>query len=879
MQSIAIDFIRNDFPETDKIFKRGENIFSLGGYALIDCDEETYTYNYKVGGNYGDYSVSIEKKNGTWNATCSCPYPYKGCKHAVACLLDIQQRLKRKKIVLENEEFPTEEYLTPEEIRRLALSARVEKAKKEKLTFIQGESFKGEHIVRNKNSREYTVTIYKADGESGHCSCPDFAYNHLSTCKHLIFAHSMLHKNKKLEEQGRSEVFPFVHFTWNARLQKPYCYFDHIPDDELKELVGTFFNENGIYTRTDLSHLYHLFYKFEDAPFTRFDGRLIDKINEYWLEREIKKIKSNYKMDLSFLKASLYPYQETGVMFSLFRKAAIIADEMGLGKTLQAICVAILKKQLFGFTKILIISPSSLKEQWQREIEKFTDEQSVIVSGNQMQRKKTYFTGEPLFRITNYEAVLRDVLTIRKFNPDFIILDEAQRIKNFETKTHRAILSIPKKHSLVITGTPIENKLEDLYSISQFSEIELFTPLWAFASRHFCLDRKKKDRVHGYKNLETIHEKAKDLILRRKKEEVFDCLPEQITNNYYVNLTEEQSGIQASCLQGVAFILAKKIITPMDYNKIQSLLQTARRACNSTYLVDRTTNISTKLPELKKIINDLVIQNNRKVIIFTEWTSMTYLVGKMLSEMGIDFVEFSGKIPVKKRQLLIDEFQGNPDCKAFVSTDSGGVGLNLQNADCVINVELPWNPAKLNQRIGRVNRIGQKSKTVNVINLIAKASIEERILAGINMKQELFDSVLDGRNDAVDMSSERKNEFINEIRTMLDEIPDKPVGKQPENAELEDNTPHFLNPEVLKEPEIDIEAEVITEEEQEPQKSSSIDKERSSQMKSVLEQGMGFLNSLSKMSTGKDLFDPEKENSIEVDDETGEVVLRFKLPQ
>src|SRR4030042_452326 len=122
---------------------------------------------------------------------------------------------------------------------------------------------------------------------------------------------------------------------------------------------------------------------------------------------------------------------------------------------------------------------------------------------------------------------------------------------------------------------------------------------------------------------------------------------------------------------------------------------------------------------------------------------MTFLIGKLLSNMKIKFVEFTGKIPVEKRQKLINEFMENSECKVFLSTDAGGLGLNLQNADVVINFELPWNPAKLNQRIGRIIRIGQKSKSVNIINLISKGSIEENVAAGIEMKQELFDAAIE----------------------------------------------------------------------------------------------------------------------------------------
>jgi len=148
---------------------------------------------------------------------------------------------------------------------------------------------------------------------------------------------------------------------------------------------------------------------------------------------------------------------------------------------------------------------------------------------------------------------------------------------------------------------------------------------------------------------------------------------------------------------------------------------------------------------------------------------MTYLIGKVLSDLKIDFVEFNGKVPIEKRHRLIEEFRDNPNCMVFLSTDAGSVGLNLQSTDCVINFEMPWNPAKLNQRIGRVNRIGQSSAKINVINLIAKKSIEERVLAGINIKQEVFDAVFDGGVAEVDLSQGKKDSFINKIREMLGE--------------------------------------------------------------------------------------------------------------
>ena len=344
----------------------------------------------------------------------------------------------------------------------------------------------------------------------------------------------------------------------------------------------------------------------------------------------------------------------------------------------------------------------------------------MVIAGGRKQRQNCYNQDDTLFKITNYEAVLRDVMIISRFKPDLIILDEAQRIKNFTTKTAEAVKSLPRRHALVLTGTPLENKLEDVYSIIQFLDPHMLSPLWKFAAEYFMLCKEKKGKILGYRNLDQLKTRLQSIVIRRRKEEVLSDLPEEVVNNYFLDLSAPQQKIHSGFLQSLVPLLHKKFLTPVDMKRIQDLLLLMRMVCDSTYLIDRKTNVSPKLKELEGIIDELVLQSGRKVVIFSEWTTMTFLIAKQLSEAGIQFVELSGKVPVKKRQLLIDEFTNNPKCKVFLSTDAGGTGLNLQAADCVINFELPWNPAKMNQRIGRVSRIGQKSNCINVVNLISK---------------------------------------------------------------------------------------------------------------------------------------------------------------
>ena len=886
LNQVVYEKIKSEIAASETIFSRGETLYSLGNYKLIEENLEGNEgfYRYEFDGNYGVYTVSLKINENSISSECDCPYPRRGCKHTVAALLDILQRNKR---IDKGPADDLHDSLTPEEIRRIALESREKRAGREHLSLIRGETYKGVHKVQTESGKIYDVTIHSPEKRSGHCTCRDFATNHLDTCKHLIFVHKELRRDKAFLKSADGEVFPFVHLYWNSRQQKPVCYYERIEDETISKEIQSIFNEKGVYVRESLNRLEKLYLTYAESGILQFDSYLLEKMEEVLFNRETAKIKRRYKADYSFLKTELYPYQKEGVEFSLFKKSVIIGDEMGLGKTLQAITAAVLKKDVFGFRKVLVVSPSSVKDQWKREITRFTDESAVVVEGPADKRKEIYTQHSGYFKITNYEAVLRDFPVISRWRPDLIILDEAQRIKNFETKTYRAILSIPHNHSLVITGTPLENKLEDIYSIVQFSDSSLLTPLWAFAANHMYLSKSGSNKVLGYKNLDIVHEKLKNLVIRRTKEAVFTNLPKQLDKNYFLELSREQREIHQSLLSNLLVIVNKKVLTPMDIKRMQRILLSMRMVCNSTYLVDKDTNISPKLSELALILKDLVIDNKHKVLIFSEWTTMTYLISKVLSDMGIAFVDFSGKIPVKKRQLLVDEFQNNPECRVFLSTDAGGVGLNLQNADCLINFELPWNPARLNQRIGRINRIGQKSQSINVINLISRDSIEEKVYAGIQLKQELFDAVLEGKGDEVDFSRDSKNKFVNQIREMFGgEQPSEISGTVPA-PEIEEDTPYYLNPEVLrdKEEEIDLQAEEMENEIPLEKASTGPSGENPSektanpqQLEEVLNQGLAFLNTLSQMATGKALTPSGEGQAVSIDEKTGEVVFRFKLP-
>jgi superfamily II DNA or RNA helicase len=879
MTMLTPDVIKNRYADSARIYERGLAIYRNGAFVLKDSNLGKGIFRYTVDGSYGDYAVEVRLTPKGARYSCTCPYPGNGCKHAVAALLCTLGILERGRSA--EHETRTEPYLTESEIRQQALEDRYTRAQSERFKVIPGEMYKGRHLLQSQTGRQYTVTLHDPATGRGHCTCPDYDCNGLGTCKHVLHLAAHLQRRRGFKRKLARERFPFVDIYWDSVSRHPRVFHESpaATKGELDAILDAFDRE-GLFKKDDILDLFPVADALKPFKAVRIAPAVINRLELALQQKQLADLARSVPQTSNGLKAKLYPYQKQGVNFALFKRSALIADEMGLGKTLQAIALAVAKKELFGFTKALVVTPASLKEQWKREIERFSHETADIIEGGPAQRLAVYAKNGSYFKITNYEAVLRDTTLLARYNPDFVILDEAQRIRNFTTKTSAAVKAIPHRHAVMLTGTPLENRLEDVYSIVQFLDPYLLSPLWRFAARHFMLDAKGK--ILGYRHLERLHADIKPLVIRRRKEEVLKDLPGEVVNNYYVDLNLEQQQIHAGFLQRLVPILQKKFLTPIDIRRIQEMLTCMRMVCDSTFLIDRQTHISPKLKELDGILDELVVQNGRKVVIFSEWTTMTYLIGRRLDEAGISYVELSGQVPVKKRQGLIDKFTSDRDCRVFLSTDAGGTGLNLQAADCVINFELPWNPARVRQRIGRVNRIGQKSRCINVINLIARNSIEQRIIAGLQLKTDLFKGVFDGGPGMVEFSREKRTELLNQLTGMLSKIPaqsSSELSGTEEDLEAEDPSP--AKP--TDSPTFDFAAEEST------GASSDVpaaDAEQFSRppigperMEQVLNQGMAFIGGLFEMATGRRLEPPASDGRmLQLDPQTGEVTLRFKLP-
>lgn len=810
-------------------------------------------------------------------------------KYSFACLLQVQSELKvlDPKMNIEHKKYSREGMI------KRVMTERMEKAVKAKYKIKWADNIYGDHILTNEKGIKYKIFLRNFENETGYSDSWDSKLNKLGTTKHIMFAFRQLKENKPLYSR-LSKNFPFIEIYCDPLNEyKISWYYNGYLTRNEHYLIKEYFGQEKFIEDSEIPNFLGFLEKAQENPLIKIRPEVNEKIERYFEKSALEELSKTNKVDFSNMKTELYPYQKEGVEFVTFKKAAIIADEMGLGKTIQAISAAITKKKIFDFKTTLIICPASIKAQWKKEIEKFSDEKALIIQGTPAQRAEQYQDKEHFFKIINYETVLRDAKEINKANIDFMILDEAQRVKNYETQTANAVKKLNPAHILVITGTPIENRLIDIYSIVNIIDPHFFGPLWEFSYQHCLFDPYKHNKINGYYDLQKLNNKLEDILIRREKRKVIDQLPGLSQHDILVDMSPLQFDFHSGYKRGVAQIIRKKFITPFDMQKLQMLLQKMRMTCDSTYLVDEETNEAPKLEELEYILLEkLDIKNtSRKIIIFSEWIKVHKLLGKLLRDNQIGFVELNGNILVKHRGELIKKFETNENYKVFLSTDAGGTGLNLQVADTVINFELPWNPAKKNQRIGRIDRLGQKSNKLTVFNLITRGSIERKIAAGLLIKQNLFEGVLNNESNTnfVDFSSKGRSQFIQQLEDFIED--DQEYGREnifteeeqldTSGKEIEEIKEFVEQKEQIQEAEetnFESQEQEISEPEKQTEKQATNQQKevKTQELEQVMNNGMEFLSGLFKMATGKQVgFENQK---IEIDKETGEVTMKFKLP-
>jgi superfamily II DNA or RNA helicase len=779
-------------PEGNKLIRRGANLWDIKPSDDVYLGDDLF--RLRLPGNNGQAPVvtitlMAEARNRLhWNCT-HCDGP---CEHAGAALsLILEEKTVLGLAAPPPERVPIES-LSEDELIARALAERVERAKAEKMTIEAADASRPwtDYTVTNRLSgKSYRVALRGLTPGESYCSCPDFRTNTLGTCKHIL--HVAQKVKRKFPAATLRRPYRRKHLALHLRYDRDVTLrllSPDQPDSAVAKIIapiqaGPIEDIHDLIDRLGrLQKLGHEVTVYPDA----------DEFIQQWLVLEhirekmaaVRRDPANHPLRTSLLKSPLLPYQLDGVAFAASAGRAILADDMGLGKTIQGVGVAEILAREAEIKKVLVVCPASLKSQWRNEIHRFCDRDVQLVSGAAGERAVQY-ANQSFFTVCNYEQVLRDILSVEQVKWDLIILDEGQRIKNWEAKTSNVIKGLKSRFALVLSGTPLENRLDELYSVVQFIDDRRLGPGFRFFNKHRMVDEKGK--VLGYKNMADLREALRPVLLRRTRESVRLDLPPRTIEFVRIMPSDEQLEIHRTHMQIVASITRKKFISEMDLLRLQRELLVCRMAADSSFLVTKEApGHSTKLDYLADLFDRLFEEQGRKVVLFSEWTTMLNLIEPLVKKRHLDFVRLDGGVPQKQRQALVHRFQTDPDCKLFLTTNAGSVGLNLQAANTVINVDLPWNPAVLEQRIARAHRMGQK-QSVQVYVLVTERTIEENLLLTIAAKRDLALAALDIESDVdrINLVSGME-ELKGRLEVLLGARPEAPLDETAKQAATDD---------------------------------------------------------------------------------------------
>ena len=447
------------------------------------------------------------------------------------------------------------------------------------------------------------------------------------------------------------------------------------------------------------------------------------------------------------VEATLRDYQETGVkwmsMLHHYGFGGILADDMGLGKTLQTI--AFLSSQLKKETNVLILAPSSLIYNWLDEFAKFAPEMDVaVIYGLKPVRDNLIAEGHQVM-ITSYASFRQDVEEYSQLNFDYLFLDEAQVMKNAQTKIAHHLRNFEVKNTFALSGTPIENNLGELWSIFQ-----IVLPGLLPSKKNFL-------KLPA----ETVARFIKPFVMRRKKEDVLQELPDLIEVSYRNELADSQKAIYLAQLKQMQERVLTSTEEELNRSKMEILsgLMRLRQICDTPALfMEDYHGDSGKLESLLELLEQIQTGSHR-VLIFSQFRGMLDIIEKELKKMKMEAFKITGSTPAKERQEMTNAFNNGEGDAFLISLKAGGVGLNLTGADTVILVDLWWNPAVESQAIGRAHRMGQE-RNVEVYRLITRGTIEEKIQELQESKRHLVSTILDG-------TESRSSLTVAEIREIL----------------------------------------------------------------------------------------------------------------
>lgn len=628
-----------------------------------------------------------------------------------------------------------------------------------------------EAVIEDGLRKKNTIQVFTKKLNAVACTCEDFGFNQLAYCQHIALIDRLKNGLFSKSDYSQSTLNPIVRRFWSLAERR---------NSYRGKLVKLFLPREGKYITFGRGN------EVEVTAVGNFDTTFIDFNQEFENRYSSLKEQNVTSTDLLGDGVNLYDYQEEIFLKMLAAKRCLCSMIMGSGKSLTSIAVfAWLQKNLNPNFKVLIIAPKSLKSMWQKEFKRTTGIDVFLINNEKdliKYQENNYQIGAITYQLAAKEYVSS---TLSETKYDMIILDEMQYVRNKETKAWAAISKLQSEFMLGLSGTFIENNLDDFYSIMSIISPKILGPLWKFREEFQNISNINSNVIHfrGVKNIELLREKIKCFVFSYNKLD----LPKLNQFQHFITLNNQERQYHDYYMGEANRLLSKSMNQPLTHGEkmmLQAYLLKARQSTNTIQLIEKDAKktFSSKLEKFINFTKEKCIDQDKKIVVFSAWTEMLDICNSWVKNKfpTVETVFFTGRETIKERDQAVKSFQENQNVKIFFASDAGGVGLDgLQKVShVVLHTELAYNPAKMEQRAARLHRIGQ-TKEVEEHFLIGKDTVETKMLETLYEKTQLRMTVLYNKEP---IENENSNQSENVILQIKEDI--KKLSKQQERNDL-----------------------------------------------------------------------------------------------
>jgi superfamily II DNA or RNA helicase len=588
--------------------------------------------------------------------------------------------------------------------------------------------------VHSQSGVNYSVEIRDLARRHFSCDCVDFGINGLGTCKHVEAVLTHLGESDPSSfERAATEGSPRIDLMPDRANRT--LHVEH-GLERLPRGLRRMFDAEGRLTGGLTPEMALEWWQRSAQPELRISQEVAPWIECRRRERESQALRRSYEQNVQAglwpgqeTLVPLFPYQRAGMLHLACTERALLADEMGLGKTIQAIAACALLRRMGRVERVLVVTPVSLRGEWEEQIGRLTRASCRVVNGSRAHRMDAYQKeGAAVFSIVTYEQMLTDALEVNaRLQPQVVILDEAQRIKNWSAKTALAVKRLRSRYAWVLTGAPPEERIDELYSLVSFLDPSVFGPLFRFNREFYEFD--ERGRPLGYRHLDQLRERVRPLLLRRRRADVASELPSRTERTFLVPMSERQRAASRTHEAAISKLLASNRRRPLSAAQRERLISEAnilRMLADTGSILDGRDRTCPKIDELGRIIPDCISNPEAKVLVFSEWERMLELVADLCRRLRISFAFQTGKQSAAERRSELQRFRDDPGCRVLLCTDAKGPAASLQGASVVIHCDQPWDVARLEQRVSRAWQ-PEQMRGLTVLSLVSEGTIEQRI--------------------------------------------------------------------------------------------------------------------------------------------------------